>query len=197
LSVLRTVVDSGRVYINVLDPRAEDPGTSVLAFDAHNGKRLWTSDAASVTAAGSGMVVVARQAGAREDLVALDGATGTARWRRTDVDFSWRDGNPIVTGPRLPVGLHGQQPQVVMVNIATGKNLWRAPPGLIPSAVSTNGVVLSDTTRAAPPVLVFSTNGRRRGTVTRLPPEPDQVTVPPEIDPHGRVYLGRGCPGRS
>ena len=124
-------------------------------------------------------------------LVGLDSDTGEQRWRRTGlVNMGDRvdtaDGRVVMAGGRSAV--------IHVVDLASGKDAWSHRAGDV-FVTRTNGIVLSDGNGRQ--TLYDAATGARIGTPAQLPQEVDQVTVPMQIDPDGRLILARGCPGQG
>jgi len=162
---------------------------TTIAFAAHTGKTAWKHDGRAPRPSRPGGQVVALETAT--GLVGLDSDTGEQRWQRTGlVNMGDRvdtaDGRVVMAGT-APTNVH-------VVDIVSGKDAWshRAADVVVTRA---NGIVLSEDNGR--PTLYDAATGARIGAPAQLPQEADQVTVPMQIDPDGRLILARGCPGRG
>jgi outer membrane protein assembly factor BamB len=180
------------------DPSKANYLETTLAFTAHTGKLAWKHDGTAPRPSRPGGHVVALETALTgpsdsPNLIGLDSDTGEQRWQRNLTPLGDRadtaDGRVVMAGP--PGGLH-------VVDIATGKDVWSSsnPAGDV-IATRANGIVLWNGTGNGSSTLYDAATGARIGAPAQLPVEPDQVTVPPQIDADGRLILARGCPGRG
>jgi outer membrane protein assembly factor BamB len=180
-----------------------DPGKAgypetTLALDAHTGKLAWKHDGTAPRPSRPGGHVVALETGltgpspnSSPSLIGLDSDTGEQRWQRTLAPLGDRadtaDGRVVMAGP--PAGVH-------VVDIASGKDAWSSRVDQDVIVTRASGTVLWNGTGNGSATL-YDAAGARIGAPAQLPMEPDQVTVPPQIDADGRLILARGCPGRG
>lgn len=130
-----------------------------------------------------------------QQLVGVDTDTGKVRWTRQDVRIlGARDD---VADGRVVLGksFNAQERGVVVVEIATGKNLWASSDTDV-VVNRPHGIVLTNLS-AGKTTLYDPATGRVIGTPPQLAMENNQVTIPPQIGHDHHVYLARGCPGRG
>jgi outer membrane protein assembly factor BamB len=99
-------------------------GTSLAAFDARNGHRLWMAvvDAgAGPTAYGDGRVYVS----SGQSLIAFDAATGARAWTATLPGSSFR-GQPVASGGAVYLAEEESRGKVYALSAADGHTLWTA-----------------------------------------------------------------------
>ena len=163
-------------------------GDTTIAFAARTGKTLWKHDGRAPRPSRPGEQVVALETAT--GLVGLDSDTGKQRWRRIGLVNM---GDRVDTADGRVVMASGPT-TVDVVDLASGKDAWshRAADVVVTRA---NGIVLSDGNGGQ--TVYDAATGARIGTPAQLPEEMDQVTVPMQIDPDGRLILARGCPGQG
>jgi outer membrane protein assembly factor BamB len=191
--------DNDHIYAthmsNPTDPSSSDFVETTLAFAARTGKPVWQHVGGTPRPSRPGGHVVALETGLNgpsPSLIGLDSDTGQQRWQRNLAPLGDRsdtaDGRVVMAGP--PAGVH-------VVDIASGKDAWSRHDHQDVIATRANGIVLWNGTGNGSSTLYDAATGAHIGAPAQLPAEPDQVTVPPQIDADGRLILARGCPGRG
>ena len=82
-----------------------------------------------------------------------------------------------------------------IVDVTSGGVVWTVPDGLGLVAMTPGGVIVEDSTTGSR--TLFDLSGAEIGSVARLLPESDQLSVAPVVDGAHRVVQARGCPGRG